>query len=179
MAARRSANTQASGRPSANRGTYIYGNTVRQAEVMPRRRDYEEAPVREREVSRQVKKNRRQALHMNPVYVMFLATAAVVALAVCVWYLQVCSELTRRSEHITAMQEELADAREENTTRYNSIMDSVNLEEVRDRAIGELGMVYANADQIVEYQNPVSDYVKQYQEIPKDGVVAQADKMTK
>lgn len=146
---------------------------------MPRRRDYEEAPVREREVSRQVKKNRRQALHMNPVYVMFLATAAVVALAVCVWYLQVCSELTRRSEHITAMQEELADAREENTTRYNSIMDSVNLEEVRDRAIGELGMVYANADQIVEYQNPVSDYVKQYQEIPKDGVVAQADKMTK
>ena len=29
------------------------------------------------------------------------------------------------------MQEELAGMREENTTRYNAVMDSVNLEEVR------------------------------------------------
>lgn len=116
---------------------------------------------------------------MNPVYVMFLSIAAIVALAVCVWYLQVRSELTKRSEHIAVMQEELAEAREENTTRYNSIIDSVNLEEVRDRAINELGMVYANPDQIVEYQNPVSDYVKQYEEIPKNGVLEQPDKMGK
>ena len=41
-------------------------------------------------------------------------------------------------------------------------MDSVNLEEVRDRAINDLGMGYATSDQIIEYQNPVNDYVKQY-----------------
>lgn len=70
-------------------------------------------------------------------------------------------------------QQELADAKEENTTRYNVVMDSVNLEEVRDRAINDLGMGYATSDQIIEYQNPVNDYVKQYESIPKSGVLGQ------
>ncbi len=67
----------------------------------------------------------------------------------------------------------LEDAKEENTTRYNVVMDSVNLEEVRDRAINDLGMGYATSDQIIEYQNPVNDYVKQYESIPKSGVLGQ------
>ena len=71
------------------------------------------------------------------------------------------------------LQQELADAKEENTTRYNVVMDSVNLEEVRDRAINDLGMGYATSDQIIEYQNPVNDYVKQYESIPKSGVLGQ------
>ena len=112
-------------------------------------------------------------MRMNPAYVMFLSIAAVAALVVCVWYLQVRAELTSRTEHITELQQELADAKEENTTRYNSVMDSVNLEEVRDRAINDLGMGYATSDQIIEYQNPVNDYVKQYESIPKSGVLGQ------
>lgn len=180
MATRRNVHTQTSGRPSGNRGTYIYGNTVRQAVVMPRRREYEEeVPRQPKKVNRQIRKNRRQAMHMSPAYVAFLSIAAVVALTVCVWYLQVRSELTSRSEHITAMQEELADIKEENTTRYNAVIDSVNLEKVREKAINEMGMVYANSDQIVEYQNPVSDYVKKYQDIPKSGVLAQSEKAEK
>lgn len=174
MAARRNVHTQTSGRPSGNRGTYIYGNTVRQAEVMPKRREYEEeVPRQPKKVNPQIRKNRSQAMHMSPAYVAFLSFAAVVALAVCVWYLQVRSELISRSEHIAVMQEELADIREENTTRYNVVMDSVNLEIVREKAIGEMGMGYANPNQIVEYQNPVRDYVKKYQDIPKSGVLTQ------
>ena len=147
---------QADRRTVTSRGMYIYGNTVRQAEVMPQR---QEEP--------------RKAMRMNPAYVMFLSIAAVAALVVCVWYLQVRAELTSRTEHITELQQELADAKEENTTRYNVVMDSVNLEEVRDRAINDLGMGYATSDQIIEYQNPVNDYVKQYESIPKSGVLGQ------
>ena len=55
-------------------------------------------------------------------------------------------------------------------------MDSVNLEEIRDKAQNELGMVYASPEQIVEYDNPATDYVKQYEDIPEDGVLAQSDK---
>ena len=69
--------------------------------------------------------------------------------------------------------------KEENTTRYNSIVDSVNLEGVREKAINELGMVYATSDQVITYQNPVSDYIKQYQSIPKNGVLAQSEQMKK
>lgn len=178
MAARYSANRQTAGRRSAQ-NTYVYGNTVRQAEVMPRRREYEEAPAPQKKVSRQVQKNRKKALHMNPAYVVFLTVAACMALGVCVWYLQVRTELTSRSENITALQQELAQAKEENNTRYNAVIDSVNLEEVREKAMNELGMVYADSSQIITYQNPVNDYVKQYQQIPESGVLAQSDKAEK
>lgn len=152
---------------------YIYGNTVRQAEVMPQRQEEPRKEHKKKKLDRQILKNRRKAMRMNPAYVMFLSIAAVAALVVCVWYLQVRTELTSRTEHITELQQELADAKEENTTRYNVVMDSVNLEEVRDRAINDLGMGYATSDQIIEYQNPVNDYVKQYESIPKSGVLGQ------
>ena len=97
---------------------------------------------------------------MNSAYVIFLAVAAVMALIVCVNYVQLQSRITSRSKNITAMQEELAELREENNTKYNAVMDSVNLEEIRDKAQNELGMVYASPEQIVEYDNPATDYVK-------------------
>lgn len=182
MAARRSsAYIETTRRPQSHSGMYIYGNTVRQAEALPKRREWEAQPRPEKrkKVSRQVQRNRRYALRMNPAYVAFLTIAAILALAACVWYLQVRAELTSRSENITSLQQQLADAREENTTRYNAVIDSVNLEDVRNKAINEMGMVYADQSQIITYQNPVNDYVKQYQNIPKSGVLAQSDKVEK
>lgn len=156
----------------ANEGMYVYGNTVRQAEVAPeRRRRYEEEIKRDHKVSPQVRKNRKRALKMNPAYLAFLIFATTVAVVACIWYLQLRAEVSARSENIATMQQELMELKEENTARYNSVVDSVNLEEVRERAIGELGMVYANSDQIITYQNPEKDYVKQYNDIPKEGVL--------
>lgn len=154
---------------------YVYGNAVPKPAYEPERR-IREPERRRKKVSRQVKKNRRKALRMSKAYVMFLGIAAVLALVVCVNYIQLQSGLTSRSKNIAALQEELADMKEENSTRYNSVMDSVNLEEVREKAQKELGMVYASPDQVVEYESPSSDYVKQYEEIPEDGVLAQSDK---
>ena len=73
-------------------------------------------------------------------------------------------------------QEELARLREENNTKYNAVMDSVNLDEIREKAQKELGMVYAAPEQVVGYPRPSADYVKQYENIPEDGVLAQSDK---
>ena len=114
-------------------------------------------------------------MHMNPAYVIFLAVAAVAALVICINYIQLQSAITEHSKTITAMQEELADLKEENTTRENAVLDSVNLDEVRERAQNELGMVYASQDQIVNYEDPATDYVKQYEDIPESGVLAQSD----
>lgn len=113
---------------------------------------------------------------MNPGYVMFLTLAAMLALVICVNYVKLQSRITKRSENITALQAELADMREENNTRYNFVMDAVNLDEIRTKAQNELGMVYASEDQIVEYSSPLADYVKQYGDIPENGVLAQSDK---
>ena len=157
---------------------YVYGNVVTKPAYEPRR--HEKSPERpEKRTSRQVRRNRRQALRMSSAYVVFLTVAALMALIVCVNYVQLQSRITSRSKNITAMQEELADMKEENNTKYNAIMDSVNLDEIRDKAQTGLGMVYASPEQVVEYDNPATDYVKQYENIPEDGVLAQSDKNSK
>ncbi len=107
---------------------------------------------------------------MSPGYVLFLAAAAAIALIVCVNYVQLQSQITSSARNITVLQEELSDLEEANNTRYNNVTNSVNMEQVRTRA-EELGMTYAEADQIVEYSSPSSDYVEQYESIPQDGVI--------
>lgn len=155
---------------------YVYGNVAAKPAYEPERRAHD--PQRKRRVSKQVKQNRRKAMGMNQGYVLFLTIAAILALVVCVNYVKLQSKITSRSKNITVLQEELANLKEENNTRYNAIMDSVNLDEVRERAQNSLGMVYASSDQVVEYASPSADYVKQYEGIPKDGVLAQSDKNT-
>ncbi|EDS07634.1 hypothetical protein CLOSCI_01106 [[Clostridium] scindens ATCC 35704] len=169
---------RSSERNSASAQMYVYGNVVTKPAYEPRR--HEKSPERPvKRTSRQVRRNRRQALHMSSAYVVFLTIAALMALIVCVNYVQLQSRITSRSKNITAMQEELADMKEENNTKYNAIMDSVNLDEIRDKAQTDLGMVYASPQQVVEYDNPATDYVKQYESIPEDGVLAQSDKNSK
>ena len=150
--------------------TYVSGNVVRkEAVVAPN-------PAKQpKQVSQQVRKNRSKAAQMNRGYVMFLAVAAVVALVACVQYLQLQSEITSRSKHIASLQRELSDAREANTTKYNAIMNTMNLEEIRDIAMNELGMTYAEEDQIVHYQSPTGQAVTQYATIPGSGIIASSD----
>ena len=149
---------------------YIHGNVVRKQQVT--------APVQEqqtKEVSQRVQKNRNKASLMNRGYVAFLAMAAVVTLFACVCYLQLQSEITSRSKNITALQQELADMKEANTTKYGAVMNSMNLEEVRDIAMNRLGMVYATEEQIITYQSPTSNAVTQYARIPESGILASSE----
>ena len=147
--------------------SYVYGNTVRKDVTV-----IQKPEKQPKEISQRVRNNRTKALHMSKRYVVFLAIAASVALFACVRYLQLQSEITERSKHITAMQIELEDAKEENTTRYNAIVNSMNLEVIRDKAMNELGMVYAEAGQVIEYQNPANHIITQYANIPESGIVA-------
>ena len=152
-------------------GFYVYGNTVRQAETLPRKT---KSPY-----SQRVVKNRNRAMSISPAYAVFLTAAAVCAVLICVLYLNLQSEVVSRSENVTAMQEQLADLTEANNTAYNSAADSVNLETVRDRAMNEMGMVYAAQGTIVEYDSPEGDYVKQYNDIPESGVLAKSSDVLK
>ena len=79
----------------------------------------------------------------------------------------------------TALQKELSNLTEANDTAYNAAADSVNLQEIRDKAMNELGMVYAANGNVVEYDSPTSDYVKQYNEIPSDGILAKSKDVSK
>ncbi len=153
---------------------YVYGNAVRKAGAVPQRRP-ESQPVQPKRMSRQVRKNRNRAMSISPAYAVFLAAAAVCAVMLCMMYLKLQSDVIDRSESVTALQTELADLTEANDTAYNAAADSVNLKEIKDRAMNDLGMVYASEGTVIEYDSPTGSYVKQYSDIPKDGILAQSN----
>lgn len=158
---------------------YVYGSTVRQMQAAPERAPQKARPAEPKRTSRQVARNRNRAMSISPAYAVFLAAAAICAVFVCVMYLNLQSSVVSRSENVTAMQEELAELMEDNNTRYNAAADSVNIETVKDRAMNEMGMVYASQGTVVEYDRPSGDYVKQYSDIPENGVLAKSSDVSR
>lgn len=157
---------------------YVYDNIARQPEVPPVQVPVGEPEYRQK-ASSQVLKNRRRALSMNTAYVVFLACAAILAVIICFMYLRLQSETVSRSENITALQRELEELTEKNDAAYQAAADSINLNTVRDRALNELGMVYASQGRVVSYKNPTTDRVKKYNDIPENGVLAKSGSVTK
>lgn len=158
---------------------YVYGSTVRQMQAAPERAPQKARPAEPKRTSRQVARNRNRAMSISPAYAVFLAAAAICAVFVCVMYLNLQSSVVSCSENVTAMQEELAELTEDNNTRYNAAADSVNIETVKDRAMNEMGMVYASQGTVVEYDRPSGDYVKQYSDIPENGVLAKSSDVSR
>ena len=143
--------------------TYIDGAAVRKLQV-------KERPVRRRvrEGRPQLHTARRtKTQHMSIGYVLFLTAALGAAMWVCVGYLKLQADNTARVKNIAALETQLSTLKDENDDEYNRVTTSVDLE-IRDIAVNELGMVYANEDQVVLYDNEGSDYVKQYADIPED-----------
>ena len=66
---------------------------------------------------------------------------------------------------VASLESELTQLRENNEETLNEINNSVKLEDIRYKAITQLGMTYANKDQIVDYENDTDDYVHQVSEV--------------
>ena len=139
------------------------GSAVRKAAVLPRRR-----PVsKEITVSEKARKNRAQALSMSPLYVLFLAFVSVMAVLMCVYYLQMKEMVTSQVSQNAVLQSKLLTLQNENDALYENITNHIDWNHVKDVAINELGMKYATADQIVWYNTEGNGYVRQYQDVPQ------------
>lgn len=141
----------------------IEGNTVRK--IQPSQR-----PARERRQQRQAQRHQEKSSvqYVNVLYTVFLAAAACMVLWSCVRYLQLQAETTSRVENIAALETRLEELRKENDDNYTRIMTSVDLDYIKDVAINELGMVYAQKDQVILYDGGTRDYVRQSGEIPQE-----------
>lgn len=174
MAARRMVSYADYGRKARHGGqSYVYGSAARQPEAYPGRAPIGESEHRQK-TSSQVIKNRKRALSINAAYAVFLASAAIIAVVICFLYLSLQAETVRRSENITALQKELAGLTEKNDAAFQAAEDSIDLQTVWDRAVNELGMVYVAQGRVVPYKNPTNDCVKQYNDIPENGVLAKS-----
>lgn len=149
------------------RGAYVQGNTVRKLE--PSRVPVKRTPDEERRpsVNHNVRRNREKALHMDLPYVIMLTIAAVCSLCLCVNYLHVQTSITARIHNIASLEQKLEALKSENDALETSINTSIDLDHVYQVATEELGMVYANKDQVLLYKQTESEYVRQNEDIPK------------
>lgn len=164
---------------SYSRAAYVHGNAVRKLEPerVPVRRTQAESPLRERPerreevrrpaVNHKVRRNREKALQMDLPYVIMLTIAAVCTLYLCVNYLHLQSSITSRIHEIEKLETNLETLKTENDALQTSINTSVDLDHVYKVATEELGMVYANKNQILQYEKTESEYVRQNEDIPK------------
>lgn len=142
-----------------NQSGYVYGNTARKAEFQ---RQLQEPP--RRPVQNEVRKNRDKAHHMSMGYVLFLAVALVAAGMILVNYVQLQADLTNLTKLNATKVSELSSLRLANDEAYNRVLSSIDLEEVKRIAIGELGMVYAEEGQIYHYTSEGNDYMRKITE---------------
>lgn len=145
---------------------YVQGNTVRKA--MPASMPvHTPDKVRRPAVNHRVRRNQEKALQMDLPYVVLMTVAVVITLAFCVHYLHLQSSIASSIHVIESKEAELEKLKAENDALEMSINTSVDLDHVYKVATEELGMIYANKDQILHYDKTESEYVRQNEDIPK------------
>ena len=145
-------------RPRNIRGEYVSGNVVRKAER--RAASYNRRIIGE--VPNNQKHYRRNASRHGASYVLFLAVAMCFVGYFCMTYLNITSEISNDLKRIAHLETELNDLKAENDDYDNRINGAVDLELIKKKAMNDLGMQYANDDQIVKYESDDTDYVRQY-----------------
>lgn len=148
------------------RQEYVYGNTARVMEPVRKPDGQPKKEARRRTMSPTVRRNQEKALHMDLPYVMLLTFAAFCVLAICVNYLQMQSAMASRLHNIEDLERKVEQLKVENDALQVRINASIDLDHIYKVATEELGMVYANPDQVLLYDKTESEYVRQYEDIP-------------
>lgn len=146
---------------------YVDGNTVRKSEWIQAKQLPEDEIQQEYRRSHRVRRNQERALYMDGPYVFVLTIAALVTLLLCVNYLHVQASITARMDHIEELELKLEHLKSENDALQTRIDTYIDLEYVYKVATEDLGMVYANKEQVLLYNKTESEYVRQYEDIPK------------
>ena len=143
--------------------TEVQGSVVRQLYAVPERREQIDRPAAVPHRKRQPQKST-----LSVPYCIFLTAACVLTLVLGAYYLQQQALATSSQKQIASLEEELAELKKVNADDLNRIETSVNLEEIREIAMNELGMVYATEENVVLYKNTKQNYVSQYDSVPQE-----------
>ncbi len=102
---------------------------------------------------------------MNPALIAGLL-AVICFMCMCLFqYISIQSAVTSRVQEIASLESQLTQLKANNDQSYNEIQARINLDDIKLRAIRDLGMTYAKDDQIVTYSNDTNDYVHQVAQV--------------
>ncbi len=142
---------------------YVEGNTVRKMSAVPKRRE-ETTPKKQ-----PGRYPQRKPVHMPGISIkgfVFFATLLSVIIFTSFSYLSTQNEVQQVKTKIVTLQNANEEQRQENEELYQSIVETVDLSEIYEKATKKLKMVQAESNQIYTYRTKKSDMVKQYADIP-------------
>lgn len=154
---------------SVGRTPYVAGSAARNLYIVPepeRIRPEHSPEKKQRSREKPIVRRETRMLPVSGVSVLILTVAAILTLLICVQYVQLQTELTVRLKHINSLETQLNDLTILNNEADKRINCYVDLNYIYQMATEELGMSYANEEQIAFYTNSGAEYVRQYENIP-------------
>lgn len=161
--------------------TYVSGSTVKNLAASPdrleiperrKRQPAQEIPAQrglteeERIEERRKQRRIRRANKMNFLYTVGVSAIVITIFAICWQYLNMQSAVKANVSEVSQLQSELNELTNSNDELELQINAGIDYEAVYDTAVNELGMVYPDREQVITYDAGVSEYVKQYHDIP-------------
>lgn len=133
-------------------------------------RKLEELPVERQSRTKRNRRSRRNARRrsIGKGYIGFLAVVCVLVAAFCVMFLRQKATLTAQYESIAQLESEYSRKKNNNDAKYNQVIGSISMEDVKNAAENRLGMHYADSDHIIYYDIDDSSYVRQYKDVPSN-----------
>ncbi len=159
--------------------TYVDGNTVRKVQTREdierhiqrhRKKELERARIlneREKQYRAQQERLRNKNTVLDAPFLTAFSIAMVCTLMLCFSYIRLQTEINTRISSIESMKQQLDTLKSENAALQNSIDTSLDLDRIYRVATQELGMVYADENQTITYDKTESEYVRQYEDIPR------------
>lgn len=140
---------------------YQYDNTARKLAEGPQRKPEGQRTTKQQE---QQGRQRGRVQHMQLGYVAFLMVTMFACGILLAYYVQLQSALITKREAVTSLERKLNTLRVANDEEWYRITSSIDLEEIKGVAIGELGMTYAQEGQIIPYSSEGNDYMRKVAE---------------
>ena len=160
-------------RGSVLKNSYVDGSAARQlfdypdsepAALPKKKASKKQRPPKE--LSAQARKNRQKAATIGTGYIIFLAVACILILMVSIRYLQLQTDITARKKAVNRLESQVNQLKEENDAYLSQVTSGLDLDEIKQAAIGRLGMKVPEANQIRMYEIEGHNYVRQFQDIP-------------
>ena len=140
------------------------GNTARKLNIA-------DAPYTDNDVktATDIQKHRQPKLRhdMDLFTVLVLTAALVAAVYLCVGYLKVQSDIVQMKKHIITLESELENINDLNEVLCMKVNSAVDLEYIYDVAVNELGMVFSNENDVVNYTRSYNSFVRQYEVVER------------
>lgn len=145
---------------------YVDGTAARQLAVLPNPQ-WQEEQVQKPQKVRKPAATPRLSHGIDFFSMALFLTAMAISLYLCYDYLQVQGNIVQLKRDITGLENAYDTLASQNTALEESLNRPLDWEKVYLTAVGELGMVYPNKNEVISYKPEEEGYVIQYKDIPE------------